>query len=1371
MSICHLIQEIEGPFFVFSPYYGEKEFESAQYTARTYGKTIADHVHWSVQGADPGVRIDEKTGLLSIPPKTPSGKIKVIASQDGISMEKLIHVVGRYEGVPNILRLPGTSILDCAGNEALLPLDGSLHAAISIEKGQIPTVIRMQFASRHNVDFFRVCKDQGGYPNPDTAALFLQDTSAPFSVKEELGVTLHQEIWRRLPNADTDSLTYRIGAAQSPVTLYQMEAYSSCSRLDRIEASRERVPSGEKSTITFQALSENGELLSSVTYRDGETHRLCWSLTEQKEGVSIDPDTGILTIEPYVKPTAITVKVIYFGAVRYHSIFMGIDCEPAAKLQQDADWLTFEKLSEEPADHLTHKLLLPTVTPNHSTIQWSSSQPDFLSETGEITPPYLDTAKNIRLTAIIQNAGLEMQKEFQVTVTKPLPFADKTGLTDQELFGLWDQENARWIIQGKLDYESCPDMAEIGRAIQRWDYWGAKELLNRFTQQKFEQYPITRIPARITYEDPSVDAYIKNIITFGHSAAEPIVIGNERDWYCSNLLDAARKLDQFSILLHAEDKEPALVEIDSRESCYVPYIQVTLRDGSCVQIKTTKDTTIRAGAYLGQNYGKDKVLRVMDSGDPIDSNTQRAYLFFDLRCIPHPEDIQSAALFLHGENTAKSGNKKIHVFYKGDTAWEEESYCWNTTALIGGIYSWDGIPGGIEYAYPPGGDPEALYTNIARVTCLPPLASGYLYTHQERYAYASLAKISNFLDRAGEDNNFPRGFDGNVRNSQLVIAFKCLNHSAFMTPDVTTAFWKYFWTALDQIASDHQFSKVTNMRISMLNYASVFYEEFPEFRDLPKWKDVFQKRLIPLIEETVLPDGSYVEASDGYSYGSIERLVELADRAARIGIRLSPDVGQRIHKAIYYYAALHLPNGHSVVYGDHNMEIASPPYRIDFVEKMAGIYQDEVLRYMGANGKEGGIKPAFTSQCFPDSRRVFMRSGWEDSASYLMVNIDDGFYGHGHYDDLGVIAFAYDHFVIPDPGRYSYTNEPMTEISFSSENHNTLGRITDLKNQVVYNQLAENEREKTEIRTWASCQWFDYFSGNTKERAYGIDTFNTDGRKQHIPTTPIGYNRKILFVKPSYWIISDFIEDRDFTDRTENKYDIMFHLMPDSRMEWLPDQKGVCTNFETSTNVFLLSPDPDVEVNREEGYFFPQYGSYTVTDRIVFSKTKAAHEKVMFDTVVYPIKNLNKNVEVKVEKIPLEAEISAASAIHIRRQHDMETYDDYYYYSNEKNFEEIGCFPLRRFGEFEFDGECCFISCNDKQEIQSLFMIAGTTLRRNGQVIVHISESIPYLCLWREENHMKIDSSQIQWTDISLNIGQIPEATIFNGRKIESKDR
>lgn len=236
-----------------------------------------------------------------------------------------------------------------------------------------------------------------------------------------------------------------------------------------------------------------------------------------------------------------------------------------------------------------------------------------------------------------------MNKAFEVTIRTPDGFIDKNIVSDRELFGLWDQEKNMWAVTGKLDYDAADDFKPIEEAVKAMDYEQAKQRLYEITVSRLRN---TDTPPSISasYNAPVTEIYMNSTSLYTTKAAGFITVGNERNWYSTDVLSLIKDAPTSTVILHSEMKEDALVEADSRESAFKPYIQVKLKNGNEMKFEAKQDTTLRAGYYVNQNYGGDTTLRVLDSGYPIDSNTQRAYLGFDLSAVTNMDDISSAQL-------------------------------------------------------------------------------------------------------------------------------------------------------------------------------------------------------------------------------------------------------------------------------------------------------------------------------------------------------------------------------------------------------------------------------------------------------------------------------------------------------------------------------------------------------------------------------------------------------------------------------------------------------------------------------------------------------------------------------------------------------
>lgn len=1356
-----IVSSIEGQKFVVAPYFGEQEYTTAQYSAKSYDlNDIKSGVTWSLQGAPEGVSIDPNTGVLSVPANTPDAKIKVVATCNDISVDRLITIVSRYTGAPNLVRIDGTSVNDFATTDTLNTYDGDFSTKSTNEVSKSSIRAKITFNQKYRADVMRVYRDNTHYENSAQTSARYDNDSGAMGGKGWSNSPLEADIWTNIPHYETDNITYSFYPKVDPIMIYEMEVYSTMMRFNRVESDTDivEIPGSGSNTLQMRAINENGDEVQNVTYADGEEHKLKWDILTPTNGVSIDENTGVLTVTSSASPTTVTVRGIYFGKVETKAIRIGKVSDSATLAKMDYDWLTFDKLSIEKPENITYKMMLFNEGPSGSAITWESSNGGTISTTGEVTLPYATTDQNVTLTATIKNGNSVLTKTFDCVVKRPADFIDKNIVTDRELFGLWDWENGVWAIEPMLDYSKAPMLSQIEEAVKNLNYAVAEELLYDYTKQKLLQLVDTVNPST-SYSSANVQLYMNSTSTYTINAIGTMMVGNEEKWYNTNVKPAFDASKKFTITLHGTMKEDSMAVFSSRESENKPYILVKMKNGNEMRFEPYKDTTLRAGKYIFDNYGSEDTLRVMDSGYPIDSDTQRGILTFDLSSIENENDVSSVELYLYGSNVTKTGDKKVSVLYDAKTEWEENSYCWYDTNKSAGLFSYSGVNGGFELSYPPGADPECLLNPIGRIYHLHNIASGFPMTKDERYAYTAFDLLDNFDDRAGDNNSYPRGFDGYERNNRFMSSYKLLANSQYMTSEMTTRFWKHMWEFHDHMARDNDpfFNEVDNMMISTTNMTLKVLSDFNEFKDAEKWIDKCSERLTPLFRRVIFPDGSYSEGSDGYADGSIQTLASSVEAAEAAGIGLGAEIEERMYKCVYFYADMKLPNHQTVGYGDNNSTGEATTKVDNFLARMATLYNDDQLKYISANGNNGGTKPDYTSRLYPDTNRLYMRAAWSDGAPYLMTSLDDSYGSHSHTDDLAVATWAYGNFLTPDTGRYNYTwSDPVNIELLSSKNHNTLGRITDLTDNTEYIHDSAQRKDENKVNYWTTNEKYDYFSGTLREDLYssGEDKRNTS------------FTRKIFFVKPDYWIISDYVNDKE--NGGDVKYDFMYHLLPDSGYTLDNENKVVKTNFTNKTNVQLLSPDSDVEISRETGIYCPISGSYTTTDRIVFSKTEKAGEDISLNTVMYPLK-AGSTANVTTQSIATDLPKDEATAMQINRSDKDNNHTDYFYSSNAKLKDSESEFSKAKFGDFEFDGEMAFASYNNNSgKLEAFTVVNGTRFAKNSEDIVTSENMITDLSAYFENGVLYLYSSADnlnQFGSVVIESEDSVSKVIFNGKE------
>lgn len=86
-------------------------------------------------------------------------------------------------------------------------------------------------------------------------------------------------------------------------------------------------------------------------------------------------------------------------------------------------------------------------------------------------------------------------------------------------------------------------------------------------------------------------------------------------------------------------------------------------------------------------------------------------------------------------------------------------------------------------------------------------------------------------------------------------------------------------------------------------------------------------------------------------------------------------------------------------------------------------------------------------------------------------------------------------------------------------------------------------------------------------------------------------------------------------------------------------------------------------------------------------------------------------------------------------------FDDYYYYSNETAFADGKTLQERNFGDFTYDGEAVFVSYDAKGMADSLQVVNGKKLTKNGEAVIELEKTAADLSISFENKTMNVNSS------------------------------
>jgi hypothetical protein len=494
----------------------------------------------------------------------------------------------------------------------------------------------------------------------------------------------------------------------------------------------------------------------------------------------------------------------------------------------------------------------------------------------------------------------------------------------------------------------------------------------------------------------------------------------------------------------------------------------------------------------------------------------------------------------------------------------------------------------IDWLYNPTSDPRARWTReLHRHRWLAPLAIAYKRTGGEKYARAYVDLI---LDWIASNPMPPRKRESSVawtlmgvgmRGSIWPAAFAAFYHSLVFTDEAKL-------TVLRSIYDHAQFLALFKTHLNHVlresNGLACLGMYFPEFKQAVRWRLTAFTRLKEELLAHVNPDGSSVEMSTGYQWLVAEEFEGTSELLNAQNLQL-PGV-QLDEWLAKLYAALAFtlrPDGKWPNLDDGFMEddgIQRKKLRI------AGKRLDRAdIVYVAMHGAEGK-RPEQTSIALTEAGLHIMRSDWARDALYLILDAGPFAGPHGHEDKLGIEVCAYGQPFIVDPGCYTYNAEdPYRAYFASSRSHSTatiaaMSQVRRWDPNRLYPKAGAREPAK-----WVSCSSFDYAEGLYRD-GYGVFRFRRQASDTIVDQTV--HTRRVLFVKPNYWLIID-----QFASAREHDYEVLYNLVPEVKTR-AASPSSLCLYLDNSpiTLQLLVASAEPIELSTIRGCGDPLQGWY-----------------------------------------------------------------------------------------------------------------------------------------------------------------------------------
>ncbi len=599
------------------------------------------------------------------------------------------------------------------------------------------------------------------------------------------------------------------------------------------------------------------------------------------------------------------------------------------------------------------------------------------------------------------------------------------------------------------------------------------------------------------------------------------------------------------------------------------------------------------------------------------------------------------------------------------------------------------------------------------------LGKAYASTGDEKYAQAWVSHVTDWL----HDNapGYPRTLDTGIRLRNWVESFQYFIH-VYKSSSVSAETQVWILKSLMEqcLFLRDNWRDQGNWGADETRGLGAVVTMFPEFKFSPDgnwewWRDLVISRMQHHLTVDFYSDGVQFETSPAYH--SLEyRNIFLTYSLMHLNkIVISDHLIKKFEKPLEFLMHIHKPNKYLPQLSDTDQLSY-----LNHLEEGAVLFEREDLLYAATRGKEGS-PPSETFAAFPAGGYFVMRSDWgekDDSyenSGYLVFDTGSNEPWHAHYDILNFEAYAYGKTIIKDPGKYEYTDRRL-EYYKKSIAHNTI--VIDNKDQA---QSASGVAD-----LWTTLAGFDY-----------VDAY-------HDAYSSVKHRRKILFIKPNYWIVSDLI-----TGNGAHTYDLYFHL----ESAYLNYTTFDPVKLSVKTPFFAIVP-ADQNANAEiiPGWVSYSVGVEQIAPTIKYSKEGTA--PITFETVIYPF--VDRSDQLNVHKLPITNAIglnliddeAVALEIGIPGASDLVCF----------NHSGQDCL---KFNDVELSAEVAFLKIDSSAKTISYGVVNGTSLKRSDTTYIDTPNAQSDICWFR--NILYVESENLQTARIWAPDAR---AVIVNGQPV-----
>jgi heparinase II/III-like protein len=436
------------------------------------------------------------------------------------------------------------------------------------------------------------------------------------------------------------------------------------------------------------------------------------------------------------------------------------------------------------------------------------------------------------------------------------------------------------------------------------------------------------------------------------------------------------------------------------------------------------------------------------------------------------------------------------------------------------------------------------------------LAQAWALTGDERYAESCIGSIDAWLDAnpPGTGVNWASSLEVAFRLISWCWTLLLLRDLPALSGEWVMKVFAAIWVHAAHIRRylSHYFSPNTHLTAEALGlfYAGAL---LPEFRDASQWREVGTRILISESERQISSDGVHFEQSTCYHRYTVEIYLHFLLLAARNAVTVPSQVVERARRMVDFLLAVRQPDGSIPAIGDADggsllpLARRSPGdsrgvfgvatamfHRPEFAWAADGV-APEILWLLGTEGLRAfdAVRAAPpkgpASHVFPTGGYAVMRSGWTRDAHQMIV--DSGplgchiSSGHGHADLLSVQCAIFGEPCLVDAGTYCYTPESEWRDFFRSTAAHSTILVDGHSQSEPAGPFGWKRRPRARLREWHSTPDLDFLDAE-HDGFLGL-------------SDPVVHRRRVIFVKPRYWIIVD-----DLMGLARHQVDLTFQFAP-----------------------------------------------------------------------------------------------------------------------------------------------------------------------------------------------------------------------------------